>query len=91
MQIMLKSEAGQQELESWPQYHGRLVPSFGDAKILHLNTLQYFLLWTAYYVFRSGQSSIGQPVASRRTVFASTSYGSMLRKVTFPRGAGGFA
>lgn len=80
MQILLKDESGQQELEKWPQYHGRLVSGPGNKKYLHMNTLQYFLLWTAFYVLRSGQNSSGQSTSSRRPVFASATFGNM-RKV----------
>ena len=80
MQILLKDEAGQKELDTWPQYQGRLVPGPSNRNYLHMNTLQYFLLWTAFYVLRSGQSSTGQSSSSRRPVFASATFGNM-RKV----------
>ncbi|DBB02511.1 TPA: hypothetical protein ACH3X3_011503 [Trebouxia sp. C0006] len=76
-QILLKDESGQKELDRWPQYQGRLVPGPSNRKYLHMNTLQYFLLWTAFYVLRSGQSSTGQSSGSRRPVFASATFGNM--------------
>lgn len=79
-QILLKEEVGQRELERWPQYQGRLVPGANNYKTLHLNTLQYFLFWTAFYVRRSGQSSSGQSSSLRRHAVSFPSYGS-LRKV----------
>ena len=76
-QILLKDETGQKELERWPQYQGHLVSGPSNRKYLHMNTVKYFLLWTAFYVLRSGQSSSGQQTRSRRPVFSSVSYGSL--------------
>lgn len=56
LQIFLKTEAGQKELDRWPQYEGCLVPAYGGKRI-QLNTLQYFLLWTAFYVLRTAHAS----------------------------------
>ena len=80
LQILLKEERGQKELERWPQYQGRLVPDAGQQRTVHLNTLQYFLFWTAFYVLRSNQSSGDSAASSRRPVNAFPTYGS-LRKV----------
>ena len=56
LQIFLKTEAGQKELARWPQYQGCLVPAYGGTRI-QLSTLQYFLLWTAFYVLRMAHAS----------------------------------
>ena len=56
LQILLRSEAGQKELDRWPQYQGCLVPAYAGKRI-HLKTLQYFLLWTAFYVLRTAHTS----------------------------------
>lgn len=64
LQIFLRSEAGQKELNRWPQYHGCLVPAYGG-KRLHLKTLQYFLLWTAFYVLRTAHTSSSDAMGPR--------------------------
>jgi hypothetical protein len=46
-------------LEKWPQYKGHLKPDPRDPEkcVVHLNTLEYFIFWTAFYVLRSSQVS----------------------------------
>ena len=64
LQIYLKTEAGQKELNKWPQYQGCLVPAYGGKRI-QLKTLQYFLLWTAFYVLRSAHTSSSDVMGPR--------------------------
>ena len=64
LQIFLRTEAGQKELERWPQYEGCLVPAYGGKRI-QLKTLQYFLLWTAFYVLRTAHASSSDTMGPR--------------------------
>lgn len=64
LQVFLRTEAGQKELDRWPQYQGCLVPAYGGKRI-QLKTLQYFLLWTAFYVLRTAHASSSDAMGPR--------------------------
>eukprot|EP00879_Flechtneria_rotunda_P023522 GHRR01024884.1.p1 GENE.GHRR01024884.1~~GHRR01024884.1.p1 ORF type:complete len:956 (+),score=357.62 GHRR01024884.1:92-2959(+) len=56
-QELLRLPAGRLELDSWPQYHGRLRLDAAGRCQVHLNMFQYFMFWAAFYVLRAGRSS----------------------------------
>jgi len=58
IEMLMEMFGGRKALEKWPQYYRHLKPDQRDPEkcAVHLNTLEYFFFWTAFYVLKSGQA-----------------------------------